>query len=145
MNDPEVKGATDTSSTAGPPASGGDPAAAPRIEAAGSAKPMTGDKLKEAIIASLRTCFDPEIPVNIYDLGLIYDLIIDGRTVWVRMTLTSVGCPTAPEILAAVDSKIRQLPGVGDVKVELTFEPAWSPEKVSESGKEELLILGVRI
>ena len=99
------------------------------------------DKVKTeiALIEKLQTVFDPEIPANIYDLGLIYDInISDSGYVNITMTLTAPGCPVAGEIIAEVDSKIRQVEGVTDANVMLTFDPPWSRERMSEEAKLEL-------
>src|SRR5580704_18924062 len=100
------------------------------------------DKVKTeiAIIEKLQTVFDPEIPANIYDLGLIYDINIrDDGYVNITMTLTAPGCPVAGEIIAQVDNKVRQVAGVTDVNVMLTFDPPWNKEMMSEEAK---LLLG---
>ncbi len=99
------------------------------------------DKIKTeiALIEKLQTVFDPEIPANIYDLGLIYDInISDNGYVNITMTLTAPGCPVAGEIIAEVDSKIRQVEGVTDANVMLTFDPPWTRDRMSEEAKLEL-------
>src|SRR5215510_13769191 len=80
------------------------------------------------IYEALRECYDPEIPVNIVDLGLIYDLVIKGTTVDVTMTLTAIGCPVAGEVMAEVESKVSAVPSVEKCNVTLTFDPPWTPE-----------------
>jgi len=95
-----------------------------------------GDELRKKIAAVLHTIHDPEIPVDIYELGLIYDLRIDdGGMVSIRMTLTAPNCPVAGSLPAEVESKVRAVPGVTDVKLELTFDPPWSLDKMSEAAK----------
>lgn len=99
------------------------------------------DKIKTeiALIEKLQTVFDPEIPANIYDLGLIYDInISDNGYVNITMTLTAPGCPVAGEIIAEVDNKIRQVEGVTDANVMLTFDPPWTRDRMSEEAKLEL-------
>jgi len=99
------------------------------------------DKIKTeiAIIETLQTVFDPEIPANIYDLGLIYGIdISDNGYVNLTMTLTAPGCPVAGDIIAEVDSKIRQVEGVTDANVMLTFDPPWSRDRMTEEAKLEL-------
>ena len=92
-----------------------------------------------AIIDQLRTVHDPELPVNIYDLGLVYEINIkDDGYVNISMTLTAPGCPVAGEIIAEVDNKIRQVKDVTDVNVMLTFDPPWNKEMMSEEAKFEL-------
>ena len=99
------------------------------------------DKVKTeiAIIETLQTVFDPELPANIYDLGLVYGIdISDTGYVNITMTLTAPGCPVAGEIIAEVDSKIRQVEGVTDANVMLTFDPPWSRDRMTEEAKLEL-------
>jgi FeS assembly SUF system protein len=95
--------------------------------------------LRDRIIAALRTCFDPEIPVNIYELGLIYGIDIDpdGRVV-VRMTLTSPACPAAGSLPPEVEAKARAIPGVSAVKVEVVWDPPWDKDRMSEAARLEL-------
>jgi FeS assembly SUF system protein len=96
-------------------------------------------QLQDKIIEALRTCYDPEIPVNIYDLGLIYEIKAE-RTgdVYVKMTLTAPTCPVAGSLPPEVEAKIRELPGVNSVKVDLVWEPPWDMSKVSEAAKLQL-------
>ncbi len=95
--------------------------------------------LKNAVIAAISECYDPEIPVNIYELGLIYDVIVsDGGKVNLVMTLTSPHCPVAEILPAQVKAKVESVAGVDEVELELTWEPAWSPDLMSEAAKLEL-------
>lgn len=95
--------------------------------------------LRDRIEDVLRTVYDPEIPVNIWELGLVYSVQIgDNNNVQVTMTLTAPACPVAGEIIFNVESKIRELEGVGDVHVHLTFDPPWSKDMMSEEAKLEL-------
>lgn len=95
--------------------------------------------VKMEIIKALQTCFDPEIPVNIYDLGLIYDIDIDqDKNVNINMTLTSPACPVAGTLPGEVEEKVRDLPDLKDVTVEVIWEPPWNPEMMSEAAKLEL-------
>lgn len=100
---------------------------------------MTTDQVQETenkVIEVLRTVRDPEIPVNIYDLGLIYGLAIEPQgTVAIRMTLTSPGCPVAWAIMREVETKVRAIPGITDVKVDLVWDPPWTSDLMSESAK----------
>jgi FeS assembly SUF system protein len=97
------------------------------------------DTANEAIIAALRTVQDPEIPVNIYDLGLIYRIVLGGQGfVEIDMTLTAPGCPVAGEILGWVEKAVRGVDGVGNVKVNLVFDPPWDKSRMSEEVKLEL-------
>jgi FeS assembly SUF system protein len=95
--------------------------------------------LEIKIIEVLQTIYDPEMPANIYDLGLVYNIDIkDTGYVNITMTLTAPGCPVAGDIIAEVDNKIRNIDGVNDVNVMLTFDPAWNREMMSEEAKLEL-------
>ena len=97
--------------------------------------------MKDRIIAALKRVYDPEMPVNIYDLGLIYGLDVDGTgRVSVRMTLTAPNCPVAGSLPASVEQAIRAVPGVTEVKVELTFDPPWSKERMSEAAMLALVL-----
>jgi FeS assembly SUF system protein len=95
--------------------------------------------LRENIIAELKTVFDPEIPVNIYELGLIYEVDVadDGKTK-IRMTLTTPMCPAAEELPPEVETKARGVAGVTGVELDLVWEPPWSPDMMSEAAKLEL-------
>ncbi|MCS6816931.1 MAG: SUF system Fe-S cluster assembly protein [Blastocatellia bacterium] len=96
-------------------------------------------ELREKIIAVLRTCYDPEIPVNIYDLGLIYDIEITPEgAVTVRMTLTAPGCPVAFSLPLEVEAKLRGIEGVTDARVELVWDPPWTPDRMSETARLQL-------
>ncbi len=94
---------------------------------------------EKQIIKVLRKIFDPEIPLNIYDIGLIYGIDISAEgDVQIRMTLTAPTCPVAGTLPPEVEKKVREVPGVRDVKVELTWEPPWTMEKMSEAARLEL-------
>ncbi len=91
------------------------------------------------VIEMLRTVYDPEIPVNIYELGLIYEIDVDEHgVVDIDMTLTSPACPVAGILPGQVEAKVREVEGVTDVNVELVWEPAWSMDRMSEEAKLEL-------
>lgn len=95
--------------------------------------------LKENIVAALRTVYDPEIPVNIYDLGLIYDVrIAEDNHVFIDMTLTTPGCPVAATFPGMVAEKVRAVENVSDATVELVWEPPWSQERMTEAARVEL-------
>lgn len=98
--------------------------------------------LESQITEAMRTIYDPEIPVNIYEMGLIYKIDVqpEGK-VHVTMTLTSPACPVAGALVAEVESKTRSIDGVEEVNVELVWEPTWTPELMSESAKLELNML----
>jgi len=96
-------------------------------------------QIQDEVLKVLQTCFDPEIPVNIYELGLIYETVVDpANNVFIKMTLTSPMCPVAGTLPGDVEQKIRHIQGVKDVKVELTFEPPWNQEMMSEAAKLQL-------
>jgi FeS assembly SUF system protein len=95
--------------------------------------------LEERVVDVLKTCFDPEIPVNIYDLGLIYEVKVnEGNDVFVKMTLTSPACPVAETLPPDVENKIKELPEVNSAKVEITFDPPWDKDMMSEEARLEL-------
>jgi len=97
------------------------------------------EALKEQVIAQLKTVFDPEIPVNIYDLGLIYDIAVDEtNAVHIQMTLTSPGCPVAQTFPGTVEQAVNQVADVADCTVELVWEPMWTQERMSEAARLEL-------
>jgi FeS assembly SUF system protein len=96
--------------------------------------------IMEAQVAdALRTCYDPEIPVNIYELGLVYAVQADeAGLVEIKMTLTSPHCPAVQSLPAEIESKVRAVPGVTDVKIDLVWEPPWDPSKMSEAARLQL-------
>lgn len=98
--------------------------------------------LQDQVVAALKTVCDPEMPVNIYELGLIYDVAVDAAVgqVAVRMTLTAPNCPVAGTLPADVERAVRAVPGVTGVTLELTFDPPWSKDRMSEAAK---LALGI--
>lgn len=105
----------------------------------GLKKKQDNDLLREQVIAGLKTVFDPEIPVNIYDLGLIYDIAInEDQHVHIQMTLTSPGCPVAQTFPGTVEQAVNQVEGVNDCVVELVWEPPWTQERMTEVARLEL-------
>ena len=91
---------------------------------------------KSEIVESLKTIYDPELPVNIYDLGLIYDIrLIDKNDLKIKMSLTAPGCPVAGELPGQVANTLAKIPNVGLIEVELVWEPAWTKDKMSEDAK----------
>jgi len=101
--------------------------------------PMEKEKLEAQIIEMIKTCYDPEIPVNIYELGLIYDIHIDDSyQVHIKMTLTSPGCPVAGTLPGEVQEKVKSIPEIKNVVVEVVWDPPWSPDMMSEEAKLEL-------
>jgi FeS assembly SUF system protein len=98
--------------------------------------PIDASILEAKVVEILKTCYDPEIPVNIHELGLIYRIDVEPPGgVHVVMTLTSPACPVAGSLPPEVERKLATIPGVTDVKVEVTWEPPWAPEMMSEAAK----------
>lgn len=101
---------------------------------------------KEEVLTALRDCYDPEIPVNIVDLGLIYEVFVkpaaadgaQGEDIAVEMTLTAQGCPSAGQITGDVKRRLLGLPGVADAQVELVWYPQWTPERLSADARKQL-------
>jgi FeS assembly SUF system protein len=92
--------------------------------------------MKAEVIAALKKVYDPEMPVNIYELGLIYGIEIDAEgKAAVRMTLTAPNCPVAGTLPGEVERAVRAVPGITDVKLELTFDPPWTKDRMSEAAK----------
>ena len=121
--------------------------ASPEEAASAPSAPAPGDRaaaldaaaLEERIIEAISTVFDPEIPVNIYELGLIYNIGIDpAANVAVDMTLTSPACPVAESLPGDVAGAVRGVSGVGEVKVELVWDPPWTPDRMTEAARLEL-------
>ena len=98
--------------------------------------------LKTTVIKALRTVHDPEIPINVYDLGLIYDCAVESGRVNIRMTLTAPNCPMADVILQQVRQKVQAVEGVLETEVELVWEPKWDPDMMSEAAKLEMEFTG---
>jgi len=111
----------------------------PAEASSGQGQTLSGDALEKEVWQSLKTCFDPEIPVNIVDLGLIYEMQIstmsDGSRVDVKMTLTAQGCGMGNSIAADARNKILGLPGVIEADVQVVWDPPWTPEKISPEGR----------
>lgn len=104
-----------------------------------SEEPNSPDRIRERVIEQIHTCYDPEIPVDIWELGLIYELDVkEGGAVAVKMTLTSPMCPVAEILPPEVEAKIRAVPGVSDVSLELVWDPPWNPSRMSEAARLEL-------
>jgi len=106
------------------------------------ADPVKTLELKPHVVEALSSVYDPEIPVNIYELGLIYDVIIDATAiVGIRMTLTAPGCPAAQTLPLEVASRVKAIPGVTDVKVDIVWEPPWDKDRMSDAAKLQLGML----
>lgn len=123
-----------------PPSSAGAPAEKRPLQTAG----MVNDPAKRAaldtpIVAALSTVFDPEIPVNIHELGLIYEIIVDSSSaVGIRMTLTAPACPAAQFLPEQVRAAVAAVPNVADVKVDVVWDPPWTRDRMSEAAKLQL-------
>ena len=112
-------------------------------EPAATGQPVPGDFSEQAVWDSLKTCFDPEIPVNIVDLGLVYDLAIEqtpvgDHDVQVKMTLTAPGCGMGPVIAEDARQKIAALPSVSRAQVHIVWDPQWTPQMISDTGRKAL-------
>lgn len=108
------------------------------------ASPASGEPegdLYEAVIAALKEIYDPEIPVNIYDLGLIYGVEINGGHAMVTMTLTTPHCPVAESMPGEVELRVGAVPGIGDAEVNLVWDPPWGPDKMTDEARLELGML----
>jgi FeS assembly SUF system protein len=101
--------------------------------------PARHAELAPAIVAAIKTVFDPEIPVNVYDLGLIYEIVVDARTaVGIRMTLTAPNCPAAQWLPGQVEQKVKAVEGVADATVDVVFDPPWDKDRMSDAAKLQL-------
>ena len=119
----------------GEPGAAPDPAAIEE-EAPSSIPPEELERLREDLVAALKTVFDPEIPCDIYELGLIYKIDVDDdRNIEIDMTLTAPGCPVAGEMPGWVENAVSSVPGVGQVKVNLTFDPPWDMSRMSDEAR----------
>ncbi len=99
-------------------------------------------QIEKLVVESLRTVYDPEIPVNIHELGLIYGVSVDpSGAVTVRMTLTAPGCPAAQSLPCEVEERVRAIPGVTDARVDITFDPPWDQSRMSEAARLQLGLL----
>src|SRR3954463_6858067 len=104
-----------------------------------AADPQRTESLKPAIVQAISTVFDPEIPVNIWELGLIYDIAVDAADVaFITMTLTAPGCPAAQSLPSEVGTKVKAVPGVADAKVEVVWDPGWTKDRMSDAAKLQL-------
>jgi FeS assembly SUF system protein len=101
--------------------------------------PAAQAELQPSIVAAIKTVFDPEIPVNVYDLGLIYEILVDAaRVAGIRMTLTAPNCPAAQWLPGQVEQKVKAVAGVTDAKVDVVFEPPWDRDRMSDAAKLQL-------
>ncbi len=100
---------------------------------------------RDQVIDVLKSCYDPEIPVNIWDLGLIYDVTIVGGEIDIKMTLTAMGCSMGPQLVSEIQSKMLTVDGVEDCRVEMVWSPPWSPERLSDDGRLQLQAMGFAV
>ena len=113
-----------------------------QVETASAAAKLVEGTLEERIVAALKNVYDPEIPVNIYDLGLVYNVDIDNENVaHVEMTLTTPGCPVAQTFPSMVEAVVRSIDGVSDAQVNLVWDPPWTQELLTEAAKLQLGLL----
>jgi metal-sulfur cluster biosynthetic enzyme len=98
----------------------------------------TATLTQDTVLEALKDVYDPEIPVNVVDLGLVYDCSVDDGDVAVKMTLTFAGCGMGPYIAQQAEWRIAEMEGVEDVEVEMVYEPPWSPDMITEDGKAQL-------
>lgn len=104
-----------------------------------TATPAETSDLKAQVVEALESCYDPEIPVNIYELGLVYGIVIDpSGAVAIDMTLTSPACPVAGSLPPEVEAKVKSIPGVASAKVNVVWDPPWKPDMMSEAAKLQL-------
>jgi FeS assembly SUF system protein len=115
------------------------PPAAPPVPEPDAEAPLSAGQLEDKVVEVLGTCYDPEIPVNIYELGLVYGIDVSPEgAVHIRMTLTSPGCPVAGSLPGEIENKVRSVPGVSKAKVEVVWDPPWSPDRMTEAAKLQL-------
>lgn len=100
---------------------------------------------EELVYEALRDCYDPEVPINIVDLGLVYGVTVDQGKVKVDMTLTSIGCPLAAELVAQVRQAVEGVEGVTEAEVNLVWSPPWTPQFATEDGKTQLAMMGIPV
>jgi FeS assembly SUF system protein len=130
-DDPQKLPAAPAEPSAAAPLAPGAPAAAPSALPEGELARLTDD-----VIAALKTVYDPEIPSDIYELGLVYKIdIADDRAVTVEMTLTTPNCPSAQELPTMVENAVASVSGVGEVKVNIVWDPPWDPSRMSDEAR----------
>jgi metal-sulfur cluster biosynthetic enzyme len=100
---------------------------------------------EQAVYEALTECYDPEIPINIVDLGLVYGVGVDGAKATIDLTLTSVGCPLAGELVMQVRDAAKTVEGVDEVEVNLVWSPPWTPAMATEDGKSQLAMMGIPV
>jgi FeS assembly SUF system protein len=121
------------------PTASADAPLAPAADAGAPPSALPADelaRLTDEVIAALKTVYDPEIPSDIYELGLVYRIdIADDRKVMVEMTLTTPNCPSAQELPTMVENAVASVPGVGEVKVDIVWDPPWDPSRMSDEAR----------
>jgi FeS assembly SUF system protein len=121
------------------PVAGRPQAAAPVLPSEQTSAPISVADLEDKIVAALKSCYDPEIPVNIYELGLIYSVdVTPSGAASIRMTLTSPACPAAGSLPPEVESKVRAIPGITSATVEVVWDPPWNPDRMTDAAKLQL-------
>ena len=138
-DDPSKLPADATEATSAGTSASTDVPLAPAADAGGSPPALPADELSrltDEVIAALKTVYDPEIPSDIYELGLVYRIdIADDRKVTVEMTLTTPNCPSAQELPTMVENAVASVPGVGEVKVDIVWDPPWDPSRMSDEAR----------
>ncbi len=131
---PSTPSAPETSSTDAPKTLAASPE-----PTTGDAPKLSADEIENSVVEVLKTVFDPEIPVNIYELGLVYDVDVqESGEVKISMTLTSPACPVAGSLPGEVQAKVEKVPGVTKAEIDLVWEPAWNPSMMSEASRLQL-------
>jgi FeS assembly SUF system protein len=116
-----------------------EPETPPAADAPASTPKIPADEIENGVVEALKTVFDPEIPVNIYELGLVYDVDVqENGEVKISMTLTSPACPVAGSLPGEVQAKVEKVPGVTRAEIDLVWEPAWNPSLMSEAARLQL-------
>lgn len=101
--------------------------------------PFDPNAAREKVVEAIKTCYDPEIPVNIYEMGMIYDINVDAAGIAsIKMTLTSPACPAAQSLPVEVEAKVTAIPGMTGAKVEVVWDPPWDPSRMSDAAKLQL-------
>lgn len=100
---------------------------------------------EEQVYEALKECYDPEIPINVVDLGLVYGVVVTGAEVKVELTLTSIGCPLAGELVAQVQAAAAAVDGVERAEVNLVWSPPWNPQMATDDGKQQLAMMGIPV
>ncbi|NUP98278.1 MAG: metal-sulfur cluster assembly factor [Armatimonadetes bacterium] len=100
---------------------------------------------EEEVYEALKDCYDPEIPINVVDLGLVYGVVVEESKVKIDLTLTSIGCPLAAELVAQIQQRAQEIEGVDEAVVNLVWSPPWTPQFATDDGKMQLAMMGIPI